>query len=107
MRSFGVSGTLPEAVAKGVGVLPRACRRFPAIWRSSMSFTLRPRRLVVLAGLLLPVLAQAAVPAAFTTAVTDATADASAMAGALLGIAAAVVVFMIALKFIKRIKGAA
>ena len=49
----------------------------------------------------------AVVPAAFTTAVTDATADSTAMASALLGVAAAVVVVMIALKFVKRIKGAA
>jgi len=48
----------------------------------------------------------AAVPAAYTTAITDATTDGAAMAGALLGVAAAIVVVMIALKFVKRIKGA-
>jgi len=48
----------------------------------------------------------AAVPAAYTDAITDATTDGAAMAGALLGVAAAIVVVMIALKFIKRIKGA-
>ena len=55
---------------------------------------------------LLPALAFAAVPAEFTDAVSDATADGAAMAGALLGIAAAIVVVMIGVKFVKRIKGA-
>jgi len=48
----------------------------------------------------------AEVPAAYTTAIADATADGAEMAGALLGVAAAIVVVMIALKFVKRIKGA-
>lgn len=48
----------------------------------------------------------AAPPAAFTTAVTDITADGAAMAGALVGVAAAVVVVMIAMKFVKRLRGA-
>lgn len=56
-----------------------------------------------LGGITLP--AFAAVPAAFTTAVSDVTSDGAAMAGALLGVAAAVVVVMIALKFVKRLKG--
>jgi len=55
---------------------------------------------------LLPGLALAQVPAAFTTAVTDATADGAAMAAALIGIAAAIVVVMIGVKFMKRIRGA-
>jgi len=48
----------------------------------------------------------AAVPTAYTEAITDATTDGAAMAGSLLGVAAAIVVVMIALKFVKRIKGA-
>lgn len=48
----------------------------------------------------------AAVPEAYTDAITDATTDGAAMAGSLLGVAAAIVVVMIALKFVKRIKGA-
>lgn len=62
----------------------------------------------VLLGLLalFPALALAQVPAAFTTAVTDATTDGAAMAGALIGVAAAIVVVMIGVKFVKRIKGA-
>lgn len=59
------------------------------------------------AGLLsLAGVAAADVPAAFTTAVTSATTDGAAMAAALIGIAAAVVVVMIGVKFVKRIKGA-
>jgi len=50
--------------------------------------------------------ALAAVPAAFTTAITDVTADGASMAGALVGVAAAIVVVMIAVKFVKRLKGA-
>jgi len=56
--------------------------------------------------LALPALSFAAVPASFTTAVTDITADGVSMAGALAGVAAAVVVVMIAVKFVKRLKGA-
>jgi hypothetical protein len=48
----------------------------------------------------------AAVPTAFTDAIGDATTDGAAMATALLGVAASVVIVMIALKFVKRIKGA-
>lgn len=50
--------------------------------------------------------AQAQVPAAFTTAVTEATTAGAAMAAALVGVAAAVVIVMIAMKFVKRLKGA-
>lgn len=57
-----------------------------------------------LGALALPVMA--AVPEAFTDAVADATTDGAAMATALLGVAAAVVIVMIALKFIKRLRGA-
>lgn len=63
-----------------------------------------PALLAVIASV--PSVAFAAVPAAFTTAVTDVTADGVGMAGALVGIAAAVVALMIAIKFVKRIKGA-
>jgi len=48
----------------------------------------------------------AAVPAAYTDAIDAATTDGAAMAVSLLGVAAAIVVVMIALKFVKRIKGA-
>jgi len=50
--------------------------------------------------------ALADVPASFTTAVTDVTADGAAMAGSLVGVAAAVVIVMIAVKFVKRLRGA-
>ncbi len=64
------------------------------------------QRFTLTALALFPALALAQVPAAFTTAVTDATADGAAMAGALIGIAAAIVVVMIGVKFVKRIRGA-
>lgn len=64
---------------------------------------LRRSGALVLLGAPLAALAQ--VPAAFTTAVTDATADGAAMATALVGVAAAVVVVMIAVKFVKRLRG--
>lgn len=66
---------------------------------------LRSKLLALSAGLL-PLVASAAVPEAFTTAVTSATTDGAAMAAAIIGIAAAVVVVMIGVKFVKRIKGA-
>lgn len=50
---------------------------------------------------------QAAVPAVFTDAVTAATTDAGLMAVALIAIAAVLVAPAIAMKFVKRIKGAA
>jgi hypothetical protein len=53
-----------------------------------------------------PTLALAQVPAAFSSAVTSATTDGAAMAAALIGLAAAVVVVMIGVKFVKRIRGA-
>lgn len=62
--------------------------------------------LLGLLALALPGLAFAQVPAAFTTAVADATTDGAAMAGALIGVAAAIVVVMIGVKFVKRIRGA-
>lgn len=64
---------------------------------------LRRSGALVLLGAPLAALAQ--VPSAFTTAVTDATADGAAMATALVGVAAAVVVVMIAVKFVKRLRG--
>lgn len=63
-------------------------------------------RLALVTGLsLASASALAEVPAAFTTAVTDITTDGAAMAAALVGVAAAIVVVMIALKFVKRLKG--
>jgi len=66
-------------------------------------------RLVALGGGTLGAIgsALAAVPAAFTDAIDAATADGAAMAGALIGVAAAIVVVMLGVKFVKRIKGAA
>lgn len=54
----------------------------------------------------------AAVPAfaqdaAFTAAVTDLTADVTSYGGSLVAIAAVGVVFMIAVKYVKKIRGAA
>lgn len=46
-------------------------------------------------------------PAAFTTAVADSTEAVGVLAGALIGVAAAAVVIMIALKYVKRVKSAA
>ena len=64
------------------------------------------KRLALVTGLsLASASALADVPTAFTTAVTDITTDGAAMAGALVGVAAAIVVVMIALKFVKRLKG--
>ena len=63
-------------------------------------------RLALVTGLsLASASALADVPTAFTTAVTGITTDGAAMAGALVGVAAAIVVVMIALKFVKRLKG--
>lgn len=45
-------------------------------------------------------------PTSFTSAITDATEAVGVLAGALIGVAAAAVVIMIALKYVKRIKGA-
>lgn len=64
-------------------------------------------RLALVMGLsLASASAFADVPAAFTTAVTDITTDGAAMAGSLVAVAGAIVVVMIALKFVKRLKGA-
>lgn len=51
-------------------------------------------------------LAHAQVPPAFTAAVSSATTDGAAMAGSLVAVAAAIVIVMIAMKFVKRLKGA-
>jgi hypothetical protein len=68
---------------------------------------LQLRRAGIGAGLLsIAGVASAAVPEAFATAVNSATTDGAAMAASLIGIAAAVVVVMIGVKFVKRIKGA-
>ena len=64
------------------------------------------QKILLTLAVLFPSIALAAVPAGFTTAVGTATTDGAAMAGALLGIAAAIVVVMIGVKFVKRIKGA-
>ena len=58
-----------------------------------------------LATLTLP--AFAAVPADFTQAVTDMKADGVAMGGALVGVAAAVGVALLAVAYVKKIRGAA
>lgn len=57
-------------------------------------------------GLAAPAFAAFTAPAAFTTAVADATEAVGVLAAALIGVAAAAVVIMIALKYVKRIKGA-
>jgi len=68
--------------------------------------SLRARALVVPGVLLGGVTsALAAPPQAFTDAISDATTDGVAMATALLGVAAAIVLVMVAVKFIKRIRG--
>lgn len=51
--------------------------------------------------------AQYTAPAAFTDAVADSTEAVGVLAGALIGVAAAAVVIMIALKYVKRVKSAA
>lgn len=51
--------------------------------------------------------AHADVPAEFTTAITEAAADVATMAGGLVTVAVVGVAFMIAIKFIKRIRSAA
>lgn len=48
-----------------------------------------------------------AVPAAFTTAVTDMSADGASMGGALVGVAAVVGVALLAVAYVKKIRGAA
>lgn len=81
---------------------------FSSVERVAMRNFLKSGRVAALGSGALALVgsAQAAVPAAYTTAITDATTDGAAMAGSLLGVAAAIVVVMIALKFVKRIKGA-
>ena len=66
-------------------------------------------RLLVLGGGLLATVgsAFAAVPAAFTDAVTDMTADGVSMGGALVGVAAAVGIGLLAVSYVKKIRGAA
>jgi len=59
---------------------------------------------LVLSGL---AMAQTAGGDPFTAAVTDATAKVTTYAGALVGLAAVAVVFMIGVKYVKKIKGAA
>jgi len=53
-----------------------------------------------------PAFAVYTAPAAFTTAVTDAEEAVGVLAGALIGVAAAAVVIMIALKYVKKIRSA-
>jgi hypothetical protein len=59
---------------------------------------------LALLALSAPVFAQ---DAAFTTAVTGITADVTSYGGTLVGVAAISVVFMIAIKYVKKIRGAA
>jgi hypothetical protein len=49
----------------------------------------------------------AEIPAAFTTAVTDMTEDGAGMGAALVGVAAAVGVALLAVSYVKKIRGAA
>jgi len=53
-----------------------------------------------------PAFAVYTAPAAFTTAVADASEAVGVLAGALIGVAAAAVVIMIALKYVKKIRSA-
>jgi len=53
-----------------------------------------------------PAFAAFTAPAAFTTAVADATEAVGVLAGALIGVAAAGVVIMLVMKYVKRIRGA-
>lgn len=64
------------------------------------------RHLLLIAATSAPVLALAQTDP-FTDAVTEATTKVTAYAGALVGLAAVAVVFMIAVKYVKKIKGAA
>jgi len=52
-----------------------------------------------------PAFAVYTAPAAFTTAISDSTEAVGVLAAALIGVAAAAVVIMIAVKYVKRIKG--
>lgn len=65
------------------------------------------RDLAVVAVTALPFAAFAQETDAFTTAVTDATAKIGTYGAALVGVAAVGVVFMIGIKYVKRIRGAA
>lgn len=60
-----------------------------------------------LVGVSLPMLASAQEPSAFDAAMADATASVTEYATALVGLAAVAVVFMIAIKYVKKIVGAA
>jgi len=53
-----------------------------------------------------PAFAAFTAPAAFTTAVADATEAVGVLAGALIGVAAAGVVIMLVMKYVKRIRSA-
>lgn len=64
------------------------------------------RSLAIGSLLSVPFLALAQATDPFDTAVSTVTENATGYAGALVGIAAAIVVVMIAMKFVKRIKGA-
>lgn len=67
----------------------------------------RARDLCIVVATSAPVLAFAQSTDPFTTAITDATEKVEEYAAALVGVAAVAVVFMIAVKYVKKIKGAA
>jgi hypothetical protein len=64
-------------------------------------------RLALISAAVLPVASFAAADAAFTGAVTTVTADIAIYGAALVGVAAVGVTFMIAMKYVKKIRGAA
>ncbi|MDM0027770.1 hypothetical protein [Variovorax saccharolyticus] len=63
--------------------------------------------LAALSASLVPMLSHAAAAEAFTTAITSTTADVGTYGAALVGVGAVGVGFMIAIKYIKKIRGAA
>ena len=62
---------------------------------------------LVAAVVALPGLALAQAQAAFTTSITAVTADIATYGGALVGVAAVGVAFMVGMKYVKKIRGAA
>ena len=63
--------------------------------------------LAVLAASVVATTAHAAADAAFTSAVTSVSADIAIYGAALVGVAAVGITFMIAIKYVKKIRGAA
>lgn len=72
-----------------------------------MKKALFARLALVAAAVAAPVLSHAAAAAAFTSAVTETTADVGTYGASLVGVGAVGVGFMIAIKYIKKIRGAA